>query len=279
MPGIFTINEMATVGKPVIFTMGDLTGGEFLGPTVKLRACSRPLDISTIPRDSGDSEAAVKPDLIVLAMNRRGEYSPDDVKHLLGIYPESAVVAICGPWCEGETRSGTPLKDIRRIPVREWELEFEQFLEEYSTNGMIRWKNADILSADSQSAARLAGMTPTCGSILVAVESSDPDMGDALRDLVIQQGWKAIDRGTAFAKAGIDVVVIDCRESVCEVASVLAKYPMETPVVALLGFPRQADRDALDRIGNGRKTMLVAKPWTNGQLALAIRKAADGQMQ
>jgi hypothetical protein len=261
------MNEIAKMRGPVIVTIGDLSSGEFSGPMADLRSRSQAVEIHSLLNENRTGET---PDLIVVGLNRRGEFSQETVQRLKDHFPNAAIAVVYGPWCEGESRSGNPLTGVRRIPVRDWELEFDQFLEEFEWNGATVWRIGDTSTSEREAAGPGAANLPERTSIVVCVEAADPDMRDALVDLIHQQGWTPMEPKHDGLSGAMNVLVVDCRESVDEVARVSARVPMAIPVIALLGFPRQADRDALAEIRRGGKSRLVAKPWSNQLLARAI---------
>ncbi len=54
-------------------------------------------------------------DLIVLLQAYPYAFSAQDVAHWRTAAPDSRIWAVLGSWCEGETRTGTPLPDCERI--------------------------------------------------------------------------------------------------------------------------------------------------------------------
>ena len=68
----------------------------------------------------------VVPSLIVFQQIRPGEISNEAVEHCRRLAPTAGVVVVLGNWCEGETRSGTPLVGALRLYASQAAAWFEQ---------------------------------------------------------------------------------------------------------------------------------------------------------
>jgi hypothetical protein len=61
------------------------------------------------------------PSAIVIAQSRPGQISAGDVERLYAVAPLARLVALAGPWCEGEGRTGRPWPGVLRVPWRSWQ--------------------------------------------------------------------------------------------------------------------------------------------------------------
>lgn len=66
------------------------------------------------------------PDAIVFCVARPGQISRAVVEDLHRAYPLSPLIALVGPWCEGEVRSGKPWPGVTRIYWHQWEARLPQ---------------------------------------------------------------------------------------------------------------------------------------------------------
>ncbi|HUE71049.1 MAG TPA: hypothetical protein VMP01_09185 [Pirellulaceae bacterium] len=68
------------------------------------------------------------PDAIVFCVARPGQISRAVVEDLHRAYPLSPLIALVGPWCEGEVRSGKPWPGVTRIYWHQWPARLPQEL-------------------------------------------------------------------------------------------------------------------------------------------------------
>ena len=66
------------------------------------------------------------PDVVVLLQSYPGEYCSEDVEKIIQVNPIAAVILITSSWCEGERRTGYPIKDAIRVPWYDFRLWFER---------------------------------------------------------------------------------------------------------------------------------------------------------
>lgn len=57
----------------------------------------------------------ISPELILLAQPLSGTYQQQDIEALRHAAPLAQLVVVAGTWCEGELRTGTPLRGVMRI--------------------------------------------------------------------------------------------------------------------------------------------------------------------
>ena len=61
------------------------------------------------------TQAVTPPDLIVIAQPRPGYYRQEEIDRLQLELPLSRIVVVAGSWCEGELRTGEPLRGVFRL--------------------------------------------------------------------------------------------------------------------------------------------------------------------
>jgi len=103
-----------------IWVIGDWRQPDFEEPVAWLRThfdCQffeSPLAIGADSRDSPYPQA------IVFVQSRPGKFAADEVEMLHGSEPLARLIALTGPWCEGEQRSGKPVLGVTRVAWRNW---------------------------------------------------------------------------------------------------------------------------------------------------------------
>jgi hypothetical protein len=65
------------------------------------------------------------PTAVVIAQPRPGDFPAADFEQLQAAVGDAPVFVLAGPWCEGELRSGTPLRQVVRIEWRRWRTGFD----------------------------------------------------------------------------------------------------------------------------------------------------------
>ena len=57
---------------------------------------------------------------VLIAQSRRGSVSQTFINHVRNLFPHAPIALLLGSWCEGETRSGSPLQGVSRMYWHEW---------------------------------------------------------------------------------------------------------------------------------------------------------------
>jgi hypothetical protein len=111
-----------------VLLIGDTGRHEFRGVQPWL-ACHSRLVVWGSPECAVVDGAAIDcPDVIVLAQSWPGQWSEEVVESLHRTWPLARLVALVGGWCEGEGRSGRPLRGVWRIHWSDWERRLLRFL-------------------------------------------------------------------------------------------------------------------------------------------------------
>ncbi len=105
---------MKAIHRLHVLLTGELASPDLAPAVAWLRANAR-CDSSADFRN-GD------PDAIVICLARPGQITRTDVEDLQRAHPLSQPMALVGPWCEGEVRSGKPWPGVTRVYWHQWQL-------------------------------------------------------------------------------------------------------------------------------------------------------------
>ena len=198
-------------------------------------------------------------DLIVLAQSHPGQVSLPTADALHGLWPLAPMVGLLGSWCEGEMRSGQPWAGVVRVYWHQWQTmlvaEVEAMLADRST-----WQRPRIMHQAWEAAADV-GEPPPASPANVVVHARQPATRSALVDGLVQFGvhvWLAepAPQTTKLAAVVYDAEYAD-RWMMREIVALRRTYP-ETPLLALLNFPRRDDIAAAIQAG---ACQVMSKPY------------------
>ena len=231
------------------------------------------------PFDSiGDiGEEASEYDLVVIAQSRRGQYQPRLVEKLLTKFVNKPVVALCGSWCEGETRSGEPIPGLIRIYWHQWLGQLDNFLFQINERSMATWQLPKIANISDQvihqSGSSVANLDRT---ICVGVSTYTQEYYLTLQDALLVSGYQShwiegIDSND-INNTDFSVICIEgnsltgtCRQRISELEM---SFP-HTPIVLVLNFPRSKEFALARQLGI---TEIVSKPFQLCDLKFAIQR-------
>ncbi len=206
--------------------------------------------------DEGDPAA------IVFALSRPGLFTATEVERLHASRPLSRLVALTGPWCEGEQRSGRSWAGVVRVAWRGWRsrLPSELGLGE-AANSRLPRTVSDVERVENVTVA-VRG-TPGRGTAVIRTRYLVNYR--YLADAVGQVGWGAVPfaLSEACADEKYDVVVCDGWENVP------GDKEMTPRRVLVLHFPRPEDWARARGVGIRE---VVAQPLMLSELADALRK-------
>ena len=206
-------------------------------------------------------------DLLVIAQSRRGQFCQAEIDCLKRQYPLAAMVVVYGPWCEGETRSGTPLAGVIRLPASCWAAAFARFLCHFAAGGCSPWHGPETLScarhhlfADRQFVAAANCLAASAVGLL----SHDRALLDSLQEALTPR-CRVVQKIRQFPLvARMDAIVVDCYFGIEWAIDVAGRLPENFPLLAITGFPRSQDYRRLVNV-NGR-ARLIGKPFCNDQI-------------
>jgi hypothetical protein len=212
---------------------------------------------------------------VLLLQSRPGQFSSREVELLHATAPLACLVALVGPWCEGEQRSGRVQPGVVRVPWRAWQYRLAREMglaaSAYGTDRLPRTAtDVDRLERDVAARVRRQSIPATaivhsdrranyeCIASLLAYlgvttvwSRSGPPSSRA--DFEICDSWPW---GQEFStKNGATKWINEVRQSVL------------APAVLLLHFPRPEDIQLAREAGFAA---VVAQPLLAGDLAAAI---------
>jgi len=214
---------------------------------------------------------------ILLLQSRPGQFSSHEVELLHATAPLARLVALVGPWCEGEQRSGRVQPGVVRVPWRAWKYRLapETGLAE-SGDGKDRLPctATDVDRIERDVAARVRRQSIPATAIVHSDRRANYEcIAGLLAALGIHTAWHG--GGAAATGDQVDLEIFDGwptdlepspengavgrTNDVCQMLS--------TPAVLLLHFPRPEDVRLAREAGFAA---VVAQPLLAGDLATAI---------
>lgn len=231
-----------------ILIVGDIGRAEF-------RDARRELDRWGAVTAAGSiAEAAVllddssySPAVIVIAQAYPGEFPAETVERLRRRAPLARLVALLGPWCEGETRSGRPWPGGIRVYWHQWPARAACELARIAGGLFSSWSLPATASEEERYLA-LSGKPNSICDGLVAVISPHPAMQAWIAAACRRQGFATAEvRPQSEAPVGgVAAAIFDGSEARGVELAELRRWVAAVapaPLIALLDFPRVEDRD------------------------------------
>ena len=228
------------------------------------------------------------PDCVIVAQSRPATFDSTLVESIHRLVPLAATVALLGPWCEGETRTGKPWPGFVRVYWHQWRPRFETMFGAGQRSSPLRLprtaSDVEVLMAPSIP-INPPGPDNT-NSRLVWLEC-DPRQKNMLAELVAGFGLTARTCDDPFeSKAasgtiatddrsmnGTSVLWIDAHPRVgASRAAMLIERHRPAATVVTVDFPRPQDIEAWRKAG---ATMVLARPWLLDDLAWCLHHAGE----
>ena len=198
--------------------------------------------------------AALPPELILLAQPRPGLDDQSDIERCRRAWPLTRIIVIAGSWCEGELRTGRPPAGVIRLYWHEFSAWWRSALNQVAENRTPPWSHP--LTANLTSMCATAGSTSIAPRVhgqhanapILAIDAPDYGAFEAIEQAAKPAGWQCHwqprHRPELWSKpAGIhptaalwDGAQLDAHErrALQQFCARLAPVP----VIALLDFPR-----------------------------------------
>lgn len=254
--------------------IGDCSSAQLAAALAALERAMPTCHLPALPEATArDWSEAGPPELLVLLQSHSEQFSEAELLRLRQSMPLTPVVAVLGPWCDGETRSGRPLAAVRRIAWHEWPDRLERELLAWKQGTAGAWSQPATLSDEEwllqPDATSLRNHE---SSRLIAIRSSNRPWSRCLADGLRRFGHSAtvlVEREPTdihrFA-ALVDDLILPA-DPCCLAPDYRAWQPR--PIVALADFPRPHDFRIVQGLG---AAMLMAKPLALDELAAQLER-------
>lgn len=205
------------------------------------------------------------PELIVVAQQRPGEVSPEQIERLRGQAPLARIVGLLGSWCEGEARSGRPWPGVERVYWHQWPGWRKRELHRRSSVPQTASMEERLLA---ESDAPIADREISRGVVVIC--SQNREAAQLWLDTLHQRQYSAVlldmpprqTLGVAAALWDSD----DCNAAELGELRQLVMAVRPAPVVAVLGFPRLEARERVMAAGAAAvlsKPLMLADLWAS----------------
>ena len=186
----------AIFNRPVVWLIGDAEHPDFRGAVELLSATAVVQRFVDAVQACGQAVPELIPDLIVWAASRPGLIPDSDVEQLRRRVPLAGIVSLLGSWCEGETRTGRPVKGVLRTYWYDFPSWWRRQLAQRAAGHCPDWARPATGDWRGRSAGAIEGRARV-GGWLVVLQTSCWETGDALTDVLRTAGYT-----TAWNSAG-----------------------------------------------------------------------------
>ena len=246
--------------KRVIF-IGDTDHGEFREAVAWLREYCDLAAFDNVPAAVSHFQRQRKfPDAIVVAMARPDVITQRQIEVLHGYAPLARLIVLLGGWCDGETRTGRPLRGVVRVCSHQFIARFASELENAQPTKTLAHPRT-LTDVERLMNHISMPVVEQSGLLVIKTDSvvSYQGLSDCCEELGLSAVWSPM-RQRSFASAAA-LGIWECRESIATNRSELRSFVDDihpAPVIVVAGFPRESDR--LEALTCGASA-LVAKPF------------------
>ncbi len=216
--------------------------------------------------------------LVVVAQSRRSQFGTEDVERLMHHFANVPVVSLCGSWCEGELRSGTPIPGMIRIYWHQWQGRLEFFLRQLEQQKLPSWHLPRICSIADRILHDVSVQIVDPGTeMVIGISSLTADGFSMLRDAFSGSNHSVISVERFDATDALclkpDVLLVEGNSLTAPLIDRirdLQKTWRQVPQILVLNFPRRQEYESARRLGI---TEIVSKPFELSDLHTAIGRA------
>lgn len=208
---------------------------------------------------------------ILIAQSRRGSVSQTFINHCRRLFPETPVIVLLGSWCEGETRSGTPLQHVVRMYWHEWNGSYRALSARLAAQGMplpgpSSKRPLEIVRQSENTGAVAAHAACEACLNVVAVSAMTlcqfETLEDPLRALGAAPIWLEQAAWRAATPEEVSAVILDC-DGISPILRGRMELVCETlpgsPIFLCLNFPR---KDEIAELRQGFEIAgVISKPF------------------
>ncbi len=228
---------------------------------------------STIDVENDDRDF----DLVVVAQSRRGQFEIPTIEKLLAKYVNTPVVSLCGSWCEGETRSGSPIAGLVRIYWHQWLGQIDNFVAQINEQQIATWQLPKIATIPDRVQHQTKPDIPIVDrSVRVGVSTFTQEnfltIQDALQVSGYQSQWiEGIDAND-INDSDFSAICVDGNSLTVAFQNrieLLQNYFPHTPIILILNFPRSSEFAMAREMGISE---IVSKPFQLCDLKFAVQR-------
>lgn len=213
--------------------------------------------------------------LVVVAQPRRSQFSSKQLEALSEQFIHIPVVVLCGSWCEGETRSGTPIPGLTRVYWHQWKGRFENFQDQLISNGVATWHLPKIASITDHIQQDVDVLKKPKLENNIGISALNQESFEMMAMAIHSTGcvWIESLPSSDTNKSKFSVICVEgnslTEDTERRVRDLQKRFP-RTPMVMTLNFPRRSEFAIANRLGIEE---LVSKPFQLSDLQFAIRRA------
>ena len=207
-----------------------------------------PLLLSPLDHVAKVAETGEAIRLIVLAQARRSQFEITDWEYLVNLLPGVPVVNLLGSWCEGETRSGTPLPGCVRIFWYQWRGRLNRFLRQLDQSGLTDWdlpRTSSLADRALNQPARRVRRSNRVVCVIAKSLSQFEMIADALDSIGLPSVWSPLEASTMTLPSNLEDecggILVDADSLTPQIQQLIENLRVQFTncrMTLLLGFPR-----------------------------------------
>lgn len=241
------------MARPLVWIAGDCSHAPLIPAVQWMQGVA---DICEVQRADLRSPLDREPTAVVFLQARPGSLAQDDIEQFHHFAPRARLLAIVGPWCAGEPRSGRPCEGVTRIYWHQWEARLAHEIGLTAQPHATGYRSRTVTETD----LLLRALTPAlrrpspAGSVAIATTSRESfsSLADACWTIGLRSDWQQPSSPPHFS--GADLLLIDgwesCPSTLAQAHSTGQPVP---PAVLLADWPqpddvRRAATHGIDRV-------------------------------
>ena len=215
--------------------------------------------------------------VVVIAQPRRGQFEAKKLEQLAEQFAHIPIVLLCGSWCEGETRSGSPVAGIIRIYWHQWRGRFQNFQRQLRTHRIGCWHLPRIASLSDQIQADNFKIDSETVLPKIGISTLNHETFSMLSEVLGKTNsvWIAPSDCDELRQSDFSVICVEAnsltQQTVQRIEELQLHFPV-TPLVLVLNFPRRSEFQLAARLGIFE---IVSKPFQLSDLRIAVQRVTS----
>ena len=250
--------------QPSIWIVGDWQHTDFSAAVAWLAESARCERFSDPSEPNRGCQSA--PHAILLLQSRPGQISANEVEQWHAAAPLARLVALVGPWCEGELRSGQPWPGVVRVPWRAWQTRLPVELGLVQANGAMDPQPRTASATDRLECTLQSLKKPADHQTKAIIFTDRKDWFESVADALQTLGLETDCHLPAISDA--DLLIFDGWNQITDLPSA-----PKIRKLLLLDFPRPEDHSRAASMGIDS---VVALPLLLTDLAMALERSQNG---